>query len=116
MDLVYNFINRPAFINTTTLGILDLSEKSVILAILAGAAQFWQTKMLSSKQAPIKNSGAKDENMAAMMNKQMTYMMPVLTVFFGISLPGGLTFYWLITTLLTVAQQYLLFKKQEQPK
>ena len=39
-------------------------------------------------------------------------MMPVLTIIIGISLPGGLMLYWLVTTFLTVGQQYLLFNKK----
>lgn len=54
--------------------------------------------------------GAKDEGMAAAMNKQMMYMMPVVTVIIGTRLPGGLTLYWLLFTLLTVLQQYFLLR------
>jgi membrane protein insertase Oxa1/YidC/SpoIIIJ len=47
------------------------------------------------------------------MNKQMLYFMPVLTVIIGISLPAGLTLYWLFSTLLTVAQQKIMLKKTD---
>jgi YidC/Oxa1 family membrane protein insertase len=49
------------------------------------------------------------------MNKQMLYFMPAMTVFIGLSLPGGLTLYWLITTLLTVLQQWWFFKNDKKP-
>ena len=45
------------------------------------------------------------------MNKQMLYFMPAITIFIGISLPGGLTFYWFLTTLLTAFQQLYILKK-----
>jgi len=45
----------------------------------------------------------------AIMNKQMLYFMPALTLFIGISLPAGLTLYWLLTNLMMVIQQYLYF-------
>jgi membrane protein insertase Oxa1/YidC/SpoIIIJ len=51
--------------------------------------------------------------MAAIMSKQMTYFMPAITVFMGISLPGGLTLYWLVITLLTSLQQWLVFRAQK---
>ncbi|MFH1207686.1 MAG: YidC/Oxa1 family membrane protein insertase [Patescibacteria group bacterium] len=95
------------------LGFVDLAKKgNYILAILAGAAQFWQTKMLMAKQPP-KVPGAKDEGMMAGMNKQMMYFMPVLTVIFGLQFPAGLTLYWLFSTLFTVAQQYYIFKRDK---
>jgi len=55
--------------------------------------------------------GAKDESMTTAMNKQMLYIMPAITIFIGFSLPGGLTFYWFLTTLLTAFQQLYIFKK-----
>lgn len=109
LDLVYSFIARPESINPISLHIINLAEPSIILAVLAGAAQFWQTKMLVHTKQP-SVPGAKDEGMAAAMNKQMMYMMPVVTVIIGTRLPGGLTLYWLLFTLLTVLQQYFLFK------
>ena len=67
--------------------------------------------MLVSKRPELRTDGARDEDMTAIMNKQMTYFMPVLTVFIGLSLPAGLTMYWCIVTLITVWQQTYLFKK-----
>lgn len=114
LDLVYPFISRPEMLNPISFGIMDLSAPIWYLAFLAGAAQYWQTKMLMHKKQPIKTDGAKDESMTAMMNKQMMYMMPVLTVFIGLSLPGGLTLYWFVTTALMVLQQMIMFKKKDQ--
>lgn len=111
MDLLYPFVSRPETINVVSFGFLDLSKPHWVLAILAGLAQYWQAKMTIVKRPPIKTPGSTDEDMAAMMNKQMLYMMPALTVFIGFSLPGGLSLYWLVTTLLTIVQQKLVFDK-----
>lgn len=112
LDLVYSFITKPETINTISLGFIDLSVRNIPIAVLAGIAQFWQTKMMMSKRPAVKSPGAKDEDMMAIMNKQMLYFMPALTVFIGLSFPGGLALYWLVTTLLTGLQQLYLFKKQ----
>lgn len=112
LGLVYSFIGRPEYINSISLGFLDLSKPNIGLAVLAGIAQFWQAKMMMTKKPQIKSSGSKDENIMSMMNKQMLYFMPALTVFIGLTLPGGLTLYWFITTLLTALQQLYMFKKQ----
>jgi len=114
LDLVYAFIANPGTINQISLGFLNLSEPNIYLAILAGLAQYWQAKMMMSTRATPKVDGSKDEDMMAIMNKQMIYMMPVLTIFIGITLPGGLTFYWLITTLLTGFQQLYVFKDKKE--
>ncbi len=110
--LIYPFIFNPGPLNVIAFGFLDFSKPNIVLAILAGLAQFAQAKMLPQQKPMIKGDGAKDESMAVIMNKQMTYIFPVLTVFICLSLPSGLAFYWFITTLLTILQQWLVFKKQ----
>jgi YidC/Oxa1 family membrane protein insertase len=44
--------------------------------------------------------------MMAMMNKQMIYLFPLMTWFIARSLPAGVAFYWIATTLFGIAQQY----------
>ncbi len=120
LDLLYPFVANPGHINSTFLGLFDLIKPNYVLAILAGAVQFFQTKNILKPPAatvtqPPKevqgSKGAKDESMAAIMNKQMTYVMPVVTVVIGFSLPGGLTLYWLVMSLLTLFQQLIVMKK-----
>lgn len=115
-DKLYSFVSNPVQINTVTLGLFDLKNSSIVLALLAGAAQFFQSKMFIRKKAP-KNAGegAKDENMTAMMNKQMLYFLPVMTAFIGMKMPAGLTLYWFLSTILTVGQQMILFRKTKTP-
>jgi len=114
LDLLYPFISNPDTINTISFGILDLSSKSIILAILAGLAQFWQTKMIMAKKPEVKTEGSKDEDMSAIMTKQMTYIMPVVTVIMGLGFPAGLTFYWFLTTLFTIGQQKLILSSKKE--
>lgn len=116
LGALYPFITNPGSLNPMTLGFFDLSKPQIILALLAGLAQFWQVKMLSTKKPAIKSAGSQDESMMAIMNKQMMFMMPIMTVFIGASLPGGLTLYWFITTLLTALMQLVAFKNKTELK
>lgn len=111
---LYSFVKSPGQINRISLGLFDLSQKgNIILPLLAGAAQFWQAKMMIRKRPPkVAGAGAKDEDMMAMMNKQMLYLMPVMTAVIGFQLPAGLAWYWLLSTVLTALQQLVIFRKQ----
>lgn len=123
LSLLYPFVANPGTINHMFLNAVDLSKPNYVLAVLAGAVQFWQSWQILRRPAlttePPKElrdkEGAKDEDMAAIMNKQMMYIMPFVTIFVGISLPGGLTLYWLVMSLLTVAQQALFLRKPKPP-
>ncbi len=114
LDLLYPFISNPGEINAIAFGFLDLSKPQVVLAVLAGLAQYIQAKMLISKKPEVKSLGSKDESMMTIMNKQMTFLMPIMTVIIGVSLPGGLVLYWFVVTLLTVLQQFITFKKKNK--
>jgi YidC/Oxa1 family membrane protein insertase len=113
LSLVYPFISRPESINHIAFGFVDLSIPNIYLAVAAGLAQYWQAKMMIVKKEAMNIKEAKDENMMAAMNKQMLYFMPALTVFIGLTLPGGLSLYWLTTTVLTALQQWYVFKHDE---
>jgi len=90
---------------------VDIAKRSIPLAILAAGAQFVQAKMMITRQQPKKTPGAKDEEMLAVMNKQMLYMMPAMTLFIGWKLPGGLALYWLMQNVLTIGQQWWYFHR-----
>ncbi len=103
--LVYSFISNPGTLNPIAFGFLDFSKPHIALAILAGVSQYAQAKMMPKQPA-----GSTENSMMSAMNKQMLYFMPALTVFICLSLPSGLAFYWFISTLLTIAQQWYMFR------
>jgi len=110
-NLLYPFVHNPGKIDPVAFGFLNLAAKSIPLAVLAGLAQLVQTKMLPMNRPPAgAGAGSKDEDQLAKVNKQMLYIMPVFTVFIGVSLPAGLTLYWVITTLVAVLQQWLFLR------
>lgn len=113
LNMVYSFLHRPEALNPIFFGFLNLSVPNIYLAVLAGAAQFWQAKMLPIKKSEVKGEGTQDESMTVIMNKQMIYFMPLLTFFMCLKFPAGLALYWFVTTMLTAAQQIYIFKHKD---
>lgn len=114
---LYSFISNPGSIDHMAFGIIDFSQRSIVLAILAGAFQFVQGWMMikKNKKEKTKNDqSSKADNMATAMNTQMTYMMPLLTIFIAWTLPAGLSFYWIITTVFAIVQQWYIMKKEQE--
>ncbi|MBI2551991.1 membrane protein insertase YidC [Candidatus Uhrbacteria bacterium] len=109
-ELLYAFVASPGTVKALAFGFLDLAAANLPIAFLAGLSQYVQAKMMSTKQIKPKVEGSKDEAMLTMMNKQMLYVMPAMTVVIGASLPGGVILYWLVTNLLSIAQQYVFLK------
>jgi YidC/Oxa1 family membrane protein insertase len=104
---LYSFVKAPANISAMFLGLVDLSKPSILFGVIAGLAQFWQSKQMMPK------TSGQDATMKA-MQMQTTYVLPVISIIIAIKLPAGLPLYWIVTTLFAVAQQYYI--KRDQPK
>ena len=105
---LYGFVVRPEVLNPMFLGAINLSERNIPLALLAGFLMFVQSKMMMSKSSPLKTQGTKigKTDFSSMMSHQMTYLMPIVTVFISWTLPAGLPLYWAVITLFGIIQQY----------
>lgn len=110
---LYSFVKNPGFINPSFLGILDLSKASPVLAILAGISQFFYSK-ITIKHSPSMPQASNQKgkmDMQKTMTKQMLYFMPILTVIIAWNFPAGLPLYWIVITILGLAQEYYFLKK-----
>lgn len=104
--------------NFMFLGILDLTQKSLVLAVIVGILQYYQTKMImvtkqktkektaGSDKTDLQNKTGLQEDFSQIMNKQMLYVMPFVLAFTAFSLPAGIALYLVITTAFSVVQQY----------
>lgn len=127
---LYSFVQNPGKINDVFLGFINLSSgldikhlafsdiPHIILVVAAAGAQFFQSKMLMAKQTLEKKDSEKANNMdfSQVMQKQMLFLGPLLTLFIGFRFPAGLALYWLVSTGFMIVQQYLLSKEKESPK
>ena len=106
LEGLYSFIARPESISPYFFKIINLGEPSVVLGVLAGLAQFWQSKMMMPKPTPGQDTTTKA------MAFQTTYILPIVSIVIAIKLPAGLPLYWVVTTLFAVGQQYYIMRNQ----
>ncbi|HET7685675.1 MAG TPA: YidC/Oxa1 family membrane protein insertase [Candidatus Limnocylindria bacterium] len=71
-----------------------------LLAVIAGILQFVQVKMTSPRPNP--------DDPTAAATGTMTYLFPLLTIFWGGIFPSGLILYWIVYTAYLVVQQFLI--------
>ncbi len=101
---IHEVIKGSGVIAPTLLGLVDLAKPAPVLAALAAAAQFVQTKQLQPKHVDPNDAQAR-------MMSGMTYVFPGLTFVIGLTLPSALALYWLVTSLVAILQQYLVLKQ-----
>lgn len=103
LSAIADLISGKTAFHPTLFGLIDLTKASPILALLAGLAQFIQTKQITPKHQP-------SDSQARIM-KSMMYMFPALTFFVGLSLPSALPLYWTTASLIAILQQYLVLQR-----
>lgn len=111
---LYSFISNPGVVKHLFLGFLDLTKPNYVLAALSALAQYYQTKMMLQRQKPKeKTEKASDEpDFTAIMNNQMLYLGPGITLFIGATFPAALALYWFVSTLFMIFQQKTIFSHQ----
>lgn len=122
------FLKQPSFNGhplNFTFWWFDLShpDKLYILPILAAVTQLILSLMLmpatetpdvvpnQSKKPKVQEANKKEEDtaeMAATIQQQMLFMMPIMTGIFAVSFPSGLSLYWVVTTIFSIVQQYFI--------
>ncbi len=105
---LYSFVAVPNLSSPTLLGILNLTQPNIIIAVLAGVTQFFQTKMITPSFKK-KKKGQK-KVMGAGMQKSMLYLFPLFTIYLLSRLNSAVGLYWLTGNLFALVQQYYLLR------
>lgn len=113
-DILYSFVAVPAHINTLFLGLVDIAQKSAVLAVVAAVSQFLQIHF-SAPKAPAKSAkGGFQDDFARSMHVQMKYVFPIFILFIGYHATGALALYWTTSNLFMIAQE--LYVRREVAK
>jgi len=110
MSLLYSFVAAPEYTSATFLGFLDLTTKSVTLALLAAVSTFFQFQISTKGQAPPKGNSFGD-NLTRSMQTQMKYFFPVIVFFISYNISGVIALYWLTTNLFSIGQEIVVRRK-----
>jgi membrane protein insertase Oxa1/YidC/SpoIIIJ len=98
--------------NMLFLGIIDITQKSLVLAILAGVSQYLQAHFMPKPAPQTAGSGSFQESFAKSMNLQMKYIFPFIVAFIAYRISGAVALYWITSNLFMVGQQLYIKKKE----
>ena len=117
-NLLYSFIPAPGTHNMVFLGLIDITSKSAVLAILAGVSQYLQAHFMP-KPAPSPTTpgtgSSFQESFTKSMSVQMKYIFPFIVAFIAYSISGAVALYWITSNLFMVGQQIYIKKKEFTP-
>lgn len=105
-------LTADLFDNLTFLGLINLGEASVVLALIAAGTQYLQTKIaLGDTQKAGNEPTAKAQRTTG---KFMLVFGPVLTVAILSGLPSALGLYWTVSNIFSLAQQTFINSQLEK--
>ena len=115
LNHLYSFTILPEFIEMKFLGFIDMSQKSVLLALTAGVSQFFQMKLAIP---PIKKSKKNDKSFKAELAKSMSvqakYIMPALVFFIALKFSSAVALYWTTMNLFAIVHESSVRKKAKK--
>lgn len=113
VSLLYSFVPVPESVDMVFLGI-PMDGHSILLAVLAGAAQLVYTRLSMGRRAggapkPMGTSFSAD--MARSFDLQMRYFLPVMVGAFSYFVVAAAPLYWATSTLFMIGQEYLMGRR-----
>lgn len=103
---LYSFMPAPEHVNSSLLGIIDLSGKNMIIVVLAVITQYFQGKLSLPKLEK-----GQEVAPAAKIGRQMVFIGPILTFVILRTMPSAIGLYWLVTSVFSIIQQIIINKK-----
>lgn len=113
-DGLYAFVHLPDQFRAVFLGLVDMGERSIILAVISAVSQYVQVKLASPpKQRATGKGGAKDrtQDFSRMLSFQTTYFLPVFILFVSLKLPAAVTLYWTASNIFAIVHESIVRRK-----
>lgn len=111
-ELLYSFVAEPMQITMNFLGMIDITEKSVILALAAAVTQFAVVNVTMPKLPP-KDVNAEPDMKAEFMRNmqlQMRYVMPILIGIIAYTISAAIALYFLVSNITALLQEVFVRK------
>ncbi|MEK7579155.1 MAG: YidC/Oxa1 family membrane protein insertase [Patescibacteria group bacterium] len=108
---LYSFVDAPSHINTMFLGLVDVTVRSIPIAILAGVSQFFQAKLMRVPETKKDTKPSFGNEFSKSLQFQMKYIFPVVIVFIASALPASVALYWTTSNLFSIGQEWWTRKK-----
>lgn len=120
--ILYSFIKPPESVSMMFLGLLDVSQKSIFLALLASVSTYFQmhfsalgTNKNQDKSASAQSSGLIKEDFTQTMTRQMKYTMPIVVFFISWKISGVVALYWFVSNVVGLLQDIYIKRKVSPP-
>ena len=117
--ILYSFVHVPQTVNMEFLGLINMSSRSIVLAVLAMLTQFAYTRLSMGprgSQTPVEAvESSFSTDMAKSLDLQARYVLPLMVGVIGFTIAAAAPLYWVTGNIVMIIQE-LLAGRRFNPK
>lgn len=106
-SLLYSFVGSPVSVDMVFLSLINISEKSFVLALLAGITTYFQIKLSAAQTV----GDAPQSDLAKAMAVQMKYFFPILMTFIAYTISSAIALYLITSNIFAIGQEIYIKRK-----
>lgn len=111
--LLYPFVPVPTEVSMMFLGVVAITGKSYVLAVLAGVTQYIQAHYVMPAPSPRGDNPSFQEDLARSMHLQMKYVLPVFIAGIAYVTGAAVALYWVTSNIFTIGQELYVKRRLE---
>ncbi len=109
-DILYSFVGVPQTINMVFLHYINIADKSLLLAYIAGATAYLQMDMANGGNTP-ESDGSTQAEFARAMAVNMKYFFPILIGIIAYTISSAVALYLITSNIFALFQEYYIKKR-----
>ncbi|PIR85073.1 hypothetical protein COU15_02775 [Candidatus Kaiserbacteria bacterium CG10_big_fil_rev_8_21_14_0_10_45_20] len=112
-SLLYNFISIPEVFSFSFMGIIELTGKSIVLALIVAITQYYIARLMSPKAPETKGTSLKDDFQRS-MHLQMRYVFPVIIGLVAYFISAAVALYLAVSNLFALGQEIMVKRMRDR--
>lgn len=111
--LLYSFVPTPPAVNMEFLGVINMGERSILLALCTGVTQYIYTRLSMGPRipAPQKTDASFSSDMARSFELQARYLLPIIFAAIAFTLAAALPLYWTASNVFMILQEFAMGRR-----
>lgn len=105
--ILYSFVQAPAVTTLSFLGLVDLTGKSIILALIVAATQFLFAQLMMPSQKSSQGQSL-EEDIQKSMSIQMRFVFPIVMGVVAYAASSAIALYFVVSNTFSIGQELLV--------
>jgi len=114
-SLIYSFVQIPTILHTNFLGLVEMGDKSIVLALMTGITQFIQGYLSTPVKPKVEIVKEVDtepqtfqDQLSGSMQMNVRYILPIFIAFIAWKISAAVALYWIVSNIFTIAQEWYI--------